>query len=79
MGFRKAAEKKVQPVIDVPSLYGSHSSMIESEADGSVTLRDEKGLYETTRDRLDSGLADPRRYNSSRVVEDPTLKAKVVK
>ncbi len=53
--------------------------MLESEADGVVVLRDEKGLYETTRDRLDSGLADPRRYNSNRVAEDPTLKAKVVK
>ncbi len=79
MAFKKAAAKRVQPTIDVPSLFGSHSSMIESEAGGVVVLRDEKGLYATTRGRLDTGLADPKRYDSSRVIETPNVKAVVKK
>ena len=43
--------------------------------EGWVILRDEKGVYNTTRDRLDTGLADPRRYDSSRVIETPNVKA----
>ena len=77
MGFRKAVAKKEQPTIEVPSLYGSHSSMIEETTDSWVILRDEKGTYKTTKDRLDTGLADPRRYDSSREVETPNLKASI--
>jgi hypothetical protein len=50
-----------------PSIYGSHKSMVTAEHDdGTVTCKDEYGEYVTTRDRLDSGLADPRRYATSR-------------
>lgn len=65
------SEKEVRVVY--PSQFGSHTSMIDQEAtekleDGSrVVLRDEFGLYETDRDRLDSGLADPNRYKSQRL------------
>ena len=82
MAFKRKTEKKAAPTIEVPSLYGSHSSMIEAGTtaeDGWAVLRDEKGLYCTEVSRLDSGLADPKRYNSSRVAEDDTLRAKVVK
>ena len=76
MPFQKPQQKKAQPTIEVPSLYGSHASMIEEElSDGTVVLLDEKGKYSTTKDRLDTGLADPRRYNSSRVIETPNVKA----
>jgi len=61
---------------EFPSKYGSHLSMIdegktaELEAlygdNKRVVLEDEKGQYITYRSRLDSGLADPRRYTSRR-------------
>ena len=82
MAYARKVEKKAAPTIEVPSLFGSHASMIEggSEAeDGWVVLRDEKGLYLTETSRLDTGLSDPRRYNSTRVAENPNLKAKVKK
>ena len=80
MPFQKPNQKKAQPTIEVPSLYGSHASMVQEElSDGTVVLLDEKGKYSTTKDRLDTGLADPRRYNSSRVIETPNVKAVVKK
>lgn len=80
MPFQKPSQKKAQPTIEVPSLYGSHTSMIDGSTDaatGWVILRDEKGVYNTTRDRLDTGLADPRRYDSNRVIETPNTRAVV--
>ena len=75
--------KKEQPTIEAPSSFGSHASMINEDyddlGDGVVWLTDEKGNYSTTRDRLDTGLADPRRYDSSRVIETPNTLLKVVK
>ena len=83
MPFQRPNQKKAQPTIEVPSLYGSHASMINEDyddlGDGVVWLTDEKGNYSTTRDRLDTGLADPRRYDSSRVIETPNVKAVVKK
>ena len=86
MAFQRKVEKKAQPTLTVPSLYGSHASMIEENctdiggiALGEVCLRDEKGTYWTPADRLDTGLADPRRYDSSRVIETPNVKAVVKK
>ena len=78
MPFQRPQQKKAQPTIEVPSLYGSHTSMVVASTDeetGWVLLKDEKGEYQTTRDRLDTGLADPRRYDSSRVIETPNVKA----
>ncbi len=80
MPFQKPSQKKAQQTIEVPSLYGSHTSMVVASTDaktGWVLLVDEKGEYETTRDRLDTGLADPRRYDSARVIETPNVKAVV--
>ncbi len=59
-------EKTVAPTY--PSLYGSHKSMIDSEAtrklksDLHVVCKDEKGLYVTERSMLDSGRSDGNRY-----------------
>ncbi len=58
--------------ISTPSRFGSHSKMIVEEQPSSlskneVLLQDEFGTYITTRDRLDTGLADPRRYSTARV------------
>ena len=74
MGFRQAVQKKKVEVYKTPSLYGSHKSMeigseemsqetldLLAEA-GDIALRDEKGVYITKVNRLDTGLADPKRY-----------------
>ena len=49
-----------------PSQYGSHASMVvegkEGPEPGTVVLLDDIGEYWTYADRLDSGLADPRRF-----------------
>ena len=59
-------------------MYGSHTSMLvpdddkeigskedyQKELKGLVQLRDDKGIYWTEIDRLDTGLADPNRYNN---------------
>jgi len=85
MPFAKPNQKKAQPVVEAPSSFGSHASMIDENlqeavaTEGWVILRDEKGVYNTTRDRLDTGLADPRRYDSYRVIETPNTLLKVVK
>ena len=85
MPFQRKPAKKAQPTLEVPSLYGSHASMIDESlqeavtTEGWVILRDEKGVYNTTRDRLDTGLADPRRYDPNRVIETPNVKAVVKK
>ena len=56
-----------------PSRFGSHSSMIDEEKtselndENRVVLLDEHGSYITSRDRLDAGGADPRRYATSRL------------
>jgi hypothetical protein len=75
MAFRSKQEKRTVPTFTLPSLFGSHSSMVESTHGDQLILRDEKGTYFTTNDRLDTGLADPRRYSSSREVTTPNLKA----
>lgn len=82
MPFQKTQQKNAQPTIEVPSLYGSHASMIVADTlkgEPWLALRDEKGVYHTTRDRFDTGLADPRRYDSSRAIETPNVKAVVKK
>ena len=66
------SKKKEEPKF--PSLYGSHSSMIEEEEteklddDTMVVLKVEKGLYKTYRKRLDNKMADTRRYDMSRIL-----------
>lgn len=67
---------KKEPVKKYPSRYGSHLSMINEERTAElealygdslrIMLEDEKGFYITYRSRLDSGLADPKRYSSRR-------------
>ena len=58
---------------DYPSVFGSHSSMVDEEETKKlddpnlVALKDEFGIYVTERARLDTRLADPNRYPSSRL------------
>ena len=54
--------------------YGSHVEMIDEEETkklddkNRVVLEDEHGYYTTEKSRIDSGLADPNRYASSRLM-----------
>ena len=56
-----------------PTRYGSHSSMIDEEKtgelnqDNKVVLEDEHGFYVTHTNMIDTGLADPKRYDSNRL------------
>mgnify|MGYP000249652244 CR=1 FL=1 len=56
-----------------PTRYGSHLSMVDMEKTGElnkenkVVIGDEHGYYVTDENRLDSGLADPNRYKTSRL------------
>lgn len=66
-----AKTKKIEP--EFPSVFGSHTSMIDADETAKLTdpnlvaIRDEHGVYITERKRLDTGLADPNRYVSSRL------------
>jgi len=57
-----------------PSPFGSHAEMVVDHLSLGLTLDDNQVLckdgdrhYITTRDRLDNGLADPRRYSGKKV------------
>jgi len=71
---------KKQGKYPYPSRYGSHASMLDKEKTGElnkdkkVVLEDEHGCYVTDEARIDSGLADPNRYNSSRPRRDKVKK-----
>ena len=75
--YQVKKEKEVQPIY--PSDYGSHASMVNKEAtqalnegiefddlssDASVVIDMDKVSYTTTKNRLDTGLSDPRRYSA---------------
>ncbi len=68
----KKTEKVFVP--KYPSQFGSHASMIDIEATEAlndpklVVLVDEHGPYTTGKDRLDDGLADPKRYSENRII-----------
>lgn len=75
--MKKQAKESTYPY---PSRFGSHRSMVKQEDectflgppsafDGPIRVIciDEYGEYSTTLDRLDSGLADPNRYNANRI------------
>lgn len=47
-----------------PSRFGSHKSMLVRDLeDGWVICKDEWGEYKTLKNRLDSGLSDPYRWD----------------
>ena len=53
-----------------PSRFGSHASMVDKDRTDKlgnpdlVVCKDEFGFYTTYKRRLDSGLADPNRYDN---------------
>ena len=55
--------------ITTKSWFGSHSEMIVEEIDdGLVVCEDDKGKYITNHKMIDSGLADPNRYELNRKI-----------
>ena len=57
--------------ITTKSWFGSHSEMIVEELDdGLVICEDDKGRYVTNKRMIDSGLADPNRYELNRKVPE---------
>ena len=55
--------------ITTKSWFGSHSEMIvEDKGDGTVVCQDDRGKYITTMSMVDSGLADPNRYELNRKI-----------
>ena len=55
--------------ITTKSWFGSHAVMIVEELDdGLVVCEDDKGKYITNHKMIDSGLADPNRYELNRKI-----------
>ena len=55
--------------ITTKSWFGSHAEMIVEELDdGLVVCEDDKGNYITNHKMIDSGLADPNRYELNRKI-----------
>ena len=69
--YHNQTRAKKEERLETPSQYGSHASMIvegkEGPEPGTVVLLDAIGEYWTYVDRLDSGLADPRRFERNPV------------
>lgn len=75
--YRETRVKKVETgtIITTPSAYGSHKSMVVPEDqlnqfdvvlhDGEVLCKDDTHYYVTLKNRLDTGLADPKRNSKS--------------
>ena len=70
----KAGKKKhdTGSTITTPSWFGSHESMLvalpynfANIPDDMCVCEDDNGEYLTYKDRLDNGLADPKRYSRS--------------
>lgn len=70
---KKIREKKEKSNYSFPSRFGSHLSMVDEELTkklddvNKVVCNDEHGSYVTFRNRLDSGVSDPARYETKRV------------
>ena len=57
--------------ITTKSWFGSHSDMLVEELeDGKVVCEDDRGKYITFANRLDNGLADPRRLAEDRMMKN---------
>ena len=64
--------------ITTESWFGSHQSMVVDHtefdlelSDNEVLLKDDTHFYITTKDRLDTGIADPNRYANSKATYVP--------
>jgi len=75
-GFKKRFETGRK--ITTESWFGSHQSMVVDHtefdlelSDNEVLLKDDTHFYITTKDRLDTGIADPNRYANSKATYVP--------
>ena len=58
-----------------PSRFGSHQTMVTTALSSSwVICEDEKGSYATQQKFLDSGVADPHRFSTSKGYRKQLLK-----
>lgn len=62
--------------VTTKSFFGSHAEMVVDHSSFNLTLsdnevlcKDDSGYYVTLRDRLDNGLADPKRFSGNRLQE----------
>jgi hypothetical protein len=69
-------------VITTKTPYGSHLEMVVDKDDYDVIINDEqvlcedeKGVYVTLKNRIDSGLADPNRYSSRKTINKKVVEA----
>jgi hypothetical protein len=67
---KKIVEKEVEKgTYNYPSRFGSHAAMIDKDRTEKlknpdlVVCKDEFGFYTTEKKKLDSGVADPNRYD----------------
>lgn len=80
--FNNKKRHETGNTVSTPSQFGSHRSMVVdpeqyvsakdngssvSCGPGIVLCKDDKGFYVTLEERLDSGLADPKRYSGERL------------
>ena len=66
---RRGSRHVTGNTITTKSWFGSHSEMIvEDKGDGTVVCQDDRGKYVTTMSMIDSGLADPNRYELNRKI-----------
>lgn len=59
------SKKRVETgvLLTTKSAYGSHSDMVIEDLGDKVKCKDDIGTYITDKSRLDTGLADPNRWN----------------
>ena len=68
---RRGSRHVTGNTITTKSWFGSHAEMIvEDREDGTVVCEDDKGKYVTTMNMVDSGLANPNRFELNRKVPE---------
>ena len=70
---KQAGMPEKAKVYGYPSRFGTHSTMVDEEKTKElndprrVVCADEHGTYITEKNRVDSKMADPNRYTTSRI------------
>lgn len=80
--YNNSKKHETGNTVSTPSQFGSHRSMVVdpeqyvsakdnrstvSCGPGVVLCKDDKGFYATLEERLDNGMADPKRYSGERL------------
>jgi hypothetical protein len=72
--YYKAPVHQVGTVITTKTAFGSHADMVVDMSnyksvqlgENEVVCKDDKGFYVTSKNRIDSGIADPNRYSNTK-------------